>query len=205
MADYATITQVKSRLIAGSYDTTTDTAVSEIITSQSRVIDSYLKVENDFFAVAAGSASAKIVYGRGGDRLRLPPFVGSIAAADLTVPSGYTKPTFTVVDGWFTIQTPLTLGIVAGNAPEYNPYLYSWIEGIPYTVSARWGWAAIPQDISEACIQMCVRTFRGRDDAFAGIVTDGNASAFERAIPAGAKMILDEWAKKLIRMGILEG
>jgi hypothetical protein len=205
VSDYATITQIKSRLLPNSYDSSTDTAIGDIITAASRLIDSYLKVENDFFAVAAVSASTKVVYGRGSDRLRLPPFTGSIVAADLTVPSGYTKPVFTVVDGWFTIPAPASLGFgVVGNAPEYNPYLYSWLENVPYTISARWGWAVTPQDITEACIQIVVRLFRGRDDAYVGVITNDNGQAFEKAIPAGSKMILDEWARKLIRMGILE-
>lgn len=204
MADYATLAQVKNRFLPNSYVVGDDTALGEEITAASRLIDSYLKVEDSFFGVAAGTASSRTVYGRGGDTLRLPPFVGTILAADLTVPSGYTKPVFTVVDGWFTIAAPLTLGLVVGNAPEYNPFLYSWLLNIPYTISARWGWIATPADITESCIQIVVRIFRGRDDAYAGVITGQNGQAFERAIPSGAQKILDEWAKKLIRFGLLE-
>lgn len=201
MADYATPTQVKAHLVPTSYDSSTDTVLGELITSASRLIDSYLTVENDFFAVAGASKTAKVVYGRGGDRLRLPPFTETITAADMTVPSGYVKPVFAVVDGWLTIPPQLGLGLIVGNAPEYNPYLYSFISYVSYTISAKWGWAAIPEDIREACVQIVVRWFRGRDDAYAGIVTAQSGQAFERAIPAGAKMILDEWKGKLIQLG----
>lgn len=201
MADYATTTQVKAHLLPTSYDSSTDTVLGELITSASRFIDSYLTVENDFFTVAGASKTAKVVYGRGGDRLRLPPFIETIAAADMSVPSGYVKPVFAVVDGWLTIPPQLGLGIIVGNAPEFNPYLYSFASYVGYTISAKWGWAAIPEDIREACVQIVVRWFRGRDDAYAGIVTAQSGQAFERAIPAGAKMILDEWRGKLIRLG----
>lgn len=204
MSDYATLDQIQGRLVPNSYQTSDDAAIGEEITAASRLIDSYLKVEDGFFQVAGSTASAKVVYGRGSDLLRLPPFTGSIVAADLAVPSGYTKPPFTVVNGWFTIQTPLTLGVVVGNAPEYNPFLYAWLDNVPYTINAKWGWTAIPADITEACIQIAVRVFRGRDDAYAGVITNQNGQAFERAIPAGAQKILDEWARKLIRLGFLE-
>jgi hypothetical protein len=204
MSDYATLDQITARLLPNSKIAADDPMLAILITSASRAVDSYLTVEDDFFAEAGPDATPRDVYGNGGLQIKLPPYVGDVTEADVVAPPGYTTPTFDQVSGWLCITNRALAGMPGGqlcNCPD-SPFL--WRANVPYTVSARWGWPAIPADINEAVIETVVRWYRGRDDAYVGVIAMESVVAFERALPVGAKTILDIWRVKLVRFGFFK-
>lgn len=158
--------------------------LAEIITRVSRRIDAYVtdgRVEN-FFAPAAADPSDLIVYGDDVSYLLLPEFVpGSVEK--LTGPGGIEITNF--------IERGDRLQLTDGGGNLARGYRFN--DGVAFTVTARWGVAAIPADIIEATLQTVVRTYRSKDEAFSGVIgglrTDG--SIIERAMPAAVKDVLD--------------
>jgi hypothetical protein len=203
MADYATLDQIIARLLPNTKVDADDPMLSQLVTAASRTVDSYLTVPDDFFAVADVGPTERTVYGTGESQMRLPPFIGQITTDDVTPDVGYIVPAFQVVNGWLVVATNAAFA-ASGNLCSCPSSYYVWQAGVAYKISAQWGWQQIPADINEACIQMVVRWYRGRDDAYAGVIAMESTAAYERALPVGAKTILDHWATKLIQMGILK-
>lgn len=155
-----------------------------IITRVSRRIDAYVtdgRVEN-FFAPAADEASALVIYGDGISSLKLPEFVpGSVSK--VVGPGGVEIEDF--------VERSVSIQLTDGDGRLWRGCVFG--EDVPYTVTARWGRAAVPDDIVEAALQLVVRTYRSSDEAFSGVIgglrQDG--SIIERALPAAVKEILD--------------
>lgn len=114
--------------------------------------------------------------------LVLPPYVGDVVE---------------VVDPDGTILDPADYK-VADNRLYISGYAYSE-SSLPYTVTAAWGWDEVPGDIQEASLQLSVRWWRGKAEAFSGAIgniqTDG--TIIERGFPASVKVILDAWKERL--------
>ena len=76
-------------------------------------------------------------------------------------------------------------------------YLMStgWLSGLPYTVSATFGYTTVPADIVECCLEIAVRIWRGRDAGFSDVVgVEGSgAVGYNGALPAMVKRVLDHY------------
>lgn len=203
MSDYCTLEQV-----AGSDDlkgyvpkATGDkeqAQLEEIITRTSRRIDAYVSDNEaeDIFAASSMTPSDLVVYGSGLSYLETPAHVpGSVTT--VTVPEGYTVPEFTQRNQRLYVVRDTTSNVRVGSPV--------WREGVPYTVTARWGMAATPEPITEACLQLVVRTYRGQDEAFSGAIGGINKDnqIIERAMPAPVKEILDGYRRKYRSRGFL--
>jgi hypothetical protein len=188
MAVYATETQLRRRIPKAPIDADTSTELTEILGAVSRAIDRDLKVADDFFA-PAGAASNRVVFGSGKSFLDLPTFLyGTVTIA---APAGEVVPNFTVQG--------LRLVTLSETGARNN--LIVWTAGIPYTINGTWGFTATPEDIREATLQTAVRWWRGKDEAFSGVIgginKDGNI--IERDLPAPVRRMLDNWRRKTKR------
>lgn len=121
---------------------------------------------------AAGAPGTAVVYGDGTTVLTPPAFVaGSVTL--VTAPSAYSVPAYAEVNG--RLNTVDSAGVIY--APYYPPFFYSswrapaaWLPGVPYTVSATYGWGAAPADIKQACLEIAVAIYRGRDAGYSDVV-----------------------------------
>lgn len=210
MADYITLDELRGYL---KFDAPDNAAVGLLITRVARFIDSYTLRAGDAFAAAPTVATARTFYGDGTDRLIVGSHVGAITS--ITLPEGHAPVGTEFIDeGKYLRRTvngrvvPLSALygterlLISTDAPY--PFLLSesigWSgginafpRGVPVTVTARWGFAEIPPDIKEAALQLCVRWWRGKDDAFSGVIGSVNtdATVIERGLPEAAKRILD--------------
>lgn len=163
--------------------------VAAVIARASRRIDSYVTENSikDYFAPADVEATERTARGTDLSYLDLPEFVaGSVTT--VTAPEVITVPTFVEERG--------KLYIVDENGLRTR--FQTWHYRCPYIVTARWGFNAVPEDINEACLQLVVRTYRGADEAFSGVIGGINKdnNIIERNMPAPVREILDGYRRK---------
>ena len=200
MADYCTLRELVGAPVEGALpgvtgylpDVTTDedkAKLANVITRSSRRIDDYVTdgaVEN-YFAPSPAAPTPRIIRGDGNSYLSLPEFVaGSVTT--VTAPAGFTVHEYDEVSGRLIIKNS------AGALTRYRV----WVDGMPYTVTARYGFAATPGAVTEACLMIVVRTYRSSDEAFSGVIGNINRDnqIIERALPAAAQEMLDVYRRK---------
>lgn len=213
MADYATLAEAKAY---GYQSTAADDAIlTAILPRASRLFDRYVGVKPSYFDKYDGvaAASARKFWGDGTDYLQLDPY-SSAQAITLAMPTGYTAPPYLesrnlpMTDdgqGFFLIRTysnnesrfpfikDANWDENAGALFAANITTVGWPEGVKVTITAKWGWDAIPVDVTEAVLEMAIATWRGKDQAFARVVNlDTNISVVE-AMPARARLIADRY------------
>lgn len=175
-----------------------DARLQKILDRATAIIDTYLGVAFP----ASGSPSTRIVYGDGTDYLVPPAFVtGSVTA--VTAPTGYTVPTYTVIDGVLIITRDGLMGPLYGSeslsARLYAP-LGGWLAGVPWTVAATFGYSATPDDIKECCLEIAVDLYRFRDAGSIKMVgVEGAGVVSGKGLPPTAKIILD---RRLVNLSV---
>lgn len=184
--EYATLVQYKTRL-ANKTVSGDDTELEEILEAASRAIDDYLEVAQGFFTPTAGSPSTKTLRGTGETFLTLPtPLSGSIT---ITAEAGITVPDFTVDK-----LRLITLGT--------NGLPSSWIVwacNAYFAITGTWGYVTTPAQIREACLQLAIHFWRGRDKALTGTITDMRQDEQfpERDFPRMTRRLLDDFKFQL--------
>lgn len=196
MTDYCNLeTLVGNEELNGYLDPKDDATAAqleEMITRASRRIDAYVtdNTLTGYFAPSPQEPSVRKLRGRDVSFLHLPLHVaGSVTA--VTVPEPFQVPEFAYENDRLVCVDQY--GIRTRRA--------RFVEGVPYSVTARWGFAAVPGEIEEACLQLVVRTFRAKDDGFSGVIgaIKRDGSMIERALPAPVKDILDGQRNKYRR------
>lgn len=112
------------------------------------------------------TASARTFYGNGTNALRVDPYVPGTLNAVITLPNGYTSPTF-LERGEYLLLTN-TNGSVAPFASSI--FSFGWWRGVPVTVTALWGYEATPADIKAATIEMTINLYRETDPAHLSLI-----------------------------------
>lgn len=158
---YVTATEVKE--VGTQLQDHDNDLLDKYIERASRYFDHLCSVEPEFFEPAGVTATSRTIYGDGSVYLNLPPYVAGTLNLTLGVPSGYTAPSFIERDGYLvitgttgTLQTRSALGYTSD---------YGWWDGVPITVSARWGYEATPPDVKLAVIEMVINLLRTIDPA----------------------------------------
>lgn len=191
MAEYATETQLRQRIPKAGNAPDVSTQLLEILEAASRAIDHYVGVEDNYFAPAS-APSSKVIWGRGNSFLDLPTFV--FGTVTVSAPSGVSVPNFLVSEKRIYNLT---------EDGRRSPYAV-WAQGVPFTVSGTWGFVTTPADIREACLQVSVRWWRGKDEAFSGVIggLQKDGQIIERDLPAPVRTILGRWRTKSKRVHI---
>lgn len=112
------------------------------------------------------AASARTFYGDGTNYLRVDPYVSGTLNATITMPSGYTVPTFVERQGY------LLLTGTDGSLTKYAFSIFTsgWWKGVPVTVTALWGYEETPADIKAATIEMAINLHRETDPAHLSLI-----------------------------------
>lgn len=193
---YATVADMRDYLDQLPASVATDAKLQDILDRATAIIDTDLG-----FAFGTTSTTTATVYGDGTDYLQPPRFVaGSVTA--VTAPTGYTAPSYVEQDGWLVVTRGGRIGTPrAGALYTYDPiYEVSvpsagWLTGLPYTVAATYGYASVPADIVECCLEIAVRIYKAKDAGFSDVVgVDGSgAVGYSGALPNLVKRILDRY------------
>jgi hypothetical protein len=178
---YATIDQLRGP--AGYLDQLTtdsadpnqskDTLLQSCLNRAAAIIDRELG-----FTLTAAAVGTQVVYGDGGTVLEPPLFVaGSVTG--VTAPSGYTVPSYTVVDGALVVvnSSGVAISLMTPGLPSgpyfasFNPFwdttfdtVTAWGQGVPYTVSATFGASAADLLVAEQMnLELAVNLYKYRD------------------------------------------
>lgn len=189
---YATLVEGRGRVgITDAADTVDDTRLTNALTAASRGIERVCGRQfND-----AGSASARLFAPGRCDLAEVHDFstaTGLIVASDTAGDGTYTtawsaadyqlEPLDGIVDGepgW-----PFWV-IRAVGTQSFN----IWSARASLRVTARWGWAAVPSPVHEACLIVATEIFKLKDAAF-GVAGFGEFGAIRvRANPIALGMI----------------
>lgn len=174
-------------------DATEKASMDRIRALVSRQIDRWLgrtPSGTEWFPEAGEEPSARTFYGNGTAYLALDAFLeSSVDVADVSLPSGYTAPSFVYRDGYL-VTTDAAGGLYGDRRGGAV-----WPAGVAVTVTRTWGYPAaaggtsgVPGDIVEAAVLMCVARWRERvaDRELGGTV----GTSFEE--PPRARAILEE-------------
>lgn len=171
---YATRAELKARM--SITQTTWDTAIDDALESVSREIDGYCGKRKFWLD---DTVSARIYY---------PDQAGFTEVDDIATTTGLVIKTDTAGDGTYVTTwastdyelQPLN-GIVDGEAGW--PYWQIKAVGnyrfpmcatrAPLQVTAKWGWAAVPAPVKQACLILAEATFKAKDAAFGVAGFDG--------------------------------
>lgn len=169
---YATLAQLKTRL--GISDTNDDAALTNALAAATLDIEGWCG--RQFNDVGQGNESARVYYPDDLVTVNVDDFqssAGLILAADFSNAGTYS----TVISSSNYQLEPLN-GVVDGTPgwpyhriraiQTWYPLMLSAI-GYPRTsiqVTARWGWAAVPPGIVEACLMLAEETFKMKDAPF---------------------------------------
>jgi hypothetical protein len=167
--------------------TADDDALDAIIARASQVVDGYC---GRTWTVAT-TAADRIFYGTGTPKLRLDWTDDTIASGDVTLPTGWTLPEFVEVRNaaadYLALQIVDADGFKLPSTVDYAPYI--WTEGIPVTINAAWGYAAIPGDVVE--VTAIIATARWRETYVGALENWQGDVGRNYEIPPNAREILD--------------
>lgn len=136
--------------------------IDACLTRAEAFVNRYIKVPS---SLTAAATSDVVIYGNGLQSLPLPPYVAG-SVEEVAAPSGYTVPDYieyqdalVLTDSNGIILTPYRYGL----AFEYGSSTV-WQQGVPYTVSATFGWSATDLAVlAEATLQTAVQLYRYKD------------------------------------------
>lgn len=177
---------------------TTDAALQRRLDAATQVIDHELDQAAGTFSAAAGAA-IRTVYGDGTGYLLLPAFVAGSVTLVTTI-SGLGVPDYIEQDGYLIVTDANGVIPIDGELRDYGITGLVWREGVPYAVSATYGYSSVPSDIKEACLQIAVRMWRAKDAGFSDVVgVEGSgAVGYNGALPNMVKRILDRYREDRI-------
>jgi hypothetical protein len=200
---YCSSTEVRRRAQggAGSGGSATVTALTPaeldaLIEQASRMFDLECGVPEGYFNPAPiPVATTRTFYSDGTNYLHLPPYVAGSLDTALTLPEGYTVPTFAEQDGYLVLTS--SNGMLA---PFSNFYNYSswpgWWIGVPITVSAIWGWRETPKDVSAMIIEWVLNLWRETDPATLKLISL-EGQPLREPIPPRVKAVARKWRAKV--------
>lgn len=182
---YCTPIEVRRRMSGGSGSggsaTTTALPTAELdalIEQASRMFDLECGVPERYFnPVEIPIATYRTFYGDGTNYLKLPPYVPGTLNSTITLPDGYTAPTFTERDGYLIFNNN-------GVLPPFLSYCSpGWHAGVSVIVSAVWGYSEIPADVKMAVIELVINLHRETDPATVKLINLEGQSLREKIPP----------------------
>ncbi|UOF76939.1 tail connector protein [Bacteriophage sp.] len=178
MGNYATLAEVKAQ--GFNLCDADDATITALLPSASRLVDRLCQVPDDYFAAASDTATDKVIVSEELRFLIVPPHNGSIVAGDITPEYASTDlPDFD--DVGFALEA---------RKDECWP-------DERLTISAKWGFAAIPAEIKQATIELVLQQFRSADPAKARALADAGGQIIDDArIPPRVKETCFHWRRK---------
>ncbi len=197
MSDYGTVVLLQAYLP----QVVDETTLASILTRASRAIDRVCELGDNFFAVAETDASEKVFIGIGIQMLSLVPFVaGSLATTGAVAIENLTDTIeYRLRDNRYLLRTTSD---ALWNWGEPKDYDFSrrnarskpvWPDDKRVTVTARWGWAATPEDVINATLEIAGVMYRQNPERQISLDT-GDTQINEAAIPLRARLIKSAYA-----------
>lgn len=190
MSQYATTEQAK--LFGHETDSLDDDSWNLLLVSASRTFDNLTEVIDGFYDAATGTNSSKVFTGDGTAYLKLPPYIAIATVTPIVIvddnDNALTIPTYREQEGVLVIRGQG----VRRNSPLY--YFTGWPLNTKITVSANWGFAIIPADVTTATIQIALHLFRTVDPASAQL--SDTTAALQLAIPVTAQKTIDKYRSR---------
>lgn len=192
-----------------------ETILIDILKRASRLFDRYCGLPDGYFDRVASSTAAttRYFYGDGTDFLKIDPYL-TATTPTVTLPTGFstmtwieanplatTKARHTNAGEFFLIRTygddASRSSALSGNQESIDfasgMTSIGWPAGIRATVSAKWGWLAVPDDVREAVLETTIAIWRNKDQAFArAVAIDGNI-LINDVMPPRARLIADRY------------
>jgi len=215
MADYATVSDARAY---GYQSLTSDEGLfASLITRASRLFDGACALPDNYFAKGETSqdATARKFWGKGTDYLSLDPYLAN-SITEVTMPDAFTVPAYVearpdsrpelALVGEFKLirlygENESRLEALGAEIDNYDvefprefDYL-GWPSGICVTVTAKWGWDAVPSDVIEAVLEIVTAIWRGKDQAFARVVNLENSTVINDPIPARARLVAERYRR----------
>lgn len=147
----------------------------------SRMFEILAFVEEGYFQKGTDTLEARTFYGTNSVYLWLPPFYD---LASVTMPNSFTVPYYYNADG--ILRTTNADGFL------YDPMLICksvWPSGVPVTVTAKWGFREIPEDVKEAVAELIIAIWRSKDQAFLKAVDLESRQVIVKAIPERTQLV----------------
>lgn len=154
----------------------------------SRMFDILAYVGEDFFQAGSDTAESRTFYGTDSVYLYLPPYYDLVS---VTMPSSYTVPSYAEIDG--CLRTKSSDGIL------FEPNAWNrtvWASGVPITVTAKWGFRAIPDNVKQAVAELIIAVWRTKDSAFLKAVDLDTRQVLVNAIPERTKLIANYYQSR---------
>lgn len=185
-------TQITS---TGSAPPATDELLDQLIERASRFFDLECGVIPGYFDSANAAVSNKTFYGDGSNFMRLDPYVPGSLNTTVTVPAGYSVPTFiesgSPPDQYLILSSD---GVMLGRV---SPLIYGgWYLGVPIIISARWGFEETPADVKLAVIELVINLLRETDPASLKLISIDNQPLRE-VMPPRVKQIARKYRSKM--------
>ncbi len=171
-----------------SVEPATDDVLQAALDRATQILDTAIG-----YSFAVSASGTQVVYGDG--TAYLVP-AACLTVSGVTAPSGYDIPDYVLRDGMLILTD--SSGVLVPEAYQGRGPAPAWREGVPYTVAGTFGYAAIPDDIVEACLEVAARIWRGRSSGFSDVigVEGGGAVGYEKAFPAMVRHIIGRYRAK---------
>ena len=157
----------------------------EVLPRASETIDLACGLGRGYFGIAGSSPTVKRFRTQTAKRLRVAPYLcGSIGFVEYTslddLAPEYDEFTDDNETRWLLAQS--------GEC---------WIPDQTVEVTALWGWTETPEEIVQATLELAIAIWRGRDSAYARVVTDVNGgNTVFAALPDRAKFVCEKWRRR---------
>lgn len=199
MADYCTLSDVKSQLVetlGSSTDETFDTLISSLVTSASRAIDGYLGVWDNYFHPST-DAETRYYTGTAGYSMEIDDFV-SISSLGVSQEGGlnysdyqiYSTSDYFVIPFNTTPHNKIELDVVNSSVNYFTGYQKS------VRVTGIFGYSLTPpQDVKQACIIQALRYFMRAKSAYqdAGANPALGQMFYVRELDPDVKLLLNRY------------
>lgn len=186
MDAYATIDEIKPYV--WQYDDKDLELLDPLSKRASRLFEIMCYVPTGYFFPGSGNLEARTFYGTGSVYLLLPPYYGALT---VTMPSAYTVPDYAEIEG--ALRTKSSDGVL------FEPTAYNrtyWPNGVAITVTTRWGFQAVPEDVKEAVIELTVAMFRSKDQAFMKAINLESNTLIAKMVPERTKLVADFYSSR---------
>jgi hypothetical protein len=171
----------------------TPAELDALIEQASRMFDLECGVSPGYFNPAPiPIPTSRTFYGDGTNYLRLPPYIAGSLDTSITLPEGYTSPTFTELNGQLVINSN---GMLPPFSQFYNCLWRGWYTGVAVTVSAIWGWRETPADVKAAVIEWVLNLHRETDPVSVKL-KNLEGQPLRESIPPRVKLVARKYRMK---------
>ena len=178
---YCSTSEVRRRATQATETAISNTELEALIEQASRMFDLECGVEPGYFNEPLYPDPTELVlYGDGTNFLPLPPYVPGTLETEVSVPAGYTAPAFIERHGYLVLSSNGSLVHRIAPFPSYGD---GWFNGVPITVTAKWGFEQTPADVKMAVLELVINLWRETDPASLKLVAIDNQPLREKIPP----------------------